>query len=422
MPPKRKSARQAGRSAAKITKRATPSSSASSDLAEVSAAQQTAEPVNIVDLTSVVTLAVTEALKAVGVGQTTPLSSPPTVNPSPGPVDASATVETATAAEIASISSLSAGMSISNSNDKPSEVNFTSVAIDLEARVSAKLKAKIWADEYIDFGALLSSFPDDDKFILSFNNDGKSPSLCLEPSKPKPKFLSLGQWQTAFNTFVAVYTVKYPLKVAALLKYCEVVRDIANKSGNWRYYDQQFRYLRQTNPEKFPWDRVMWELWNQAIHVTSKSPSENIRNKKPQTRPFLSFPKGVCWKFHSGEFCAGCRFKHTCFKCGATHHATQCHAKPSVQRFGFSIGYLGDKFNFRSKNLKSAFENPREVTDKFNKEVLSGRIIGPFDTPPFENFRISPLGLVPKKAPGEFRLIHHLSFPEGSSVNDGIPR
>ena len=328
MPPKRKSARQAGRSAAKITKRATPSSSASSDLAEVSAAQQTAEPVNLVDLTSVVTLAVTEALKAVGVGQTTPLSSPPTVNPSPWPVDASATVETATAAEIASISSLSAGMSISNSNDKPSEVNFTSVAIDLEARVSAKLKAKIWADEYIDFGALLSSFPDDDKFILSFNNDGKSPSLCLEPSKPKPKFLSLGQWQTAFNTFVAVYTVKYPLKVAALLKYCEVVRDIANKSGNWRYYDQQFRYLRQTNPEKFPWDRVMWELWNQAIHVASKSPSENTRNKKPQTRPFLSFPKGVCWKFHSGEFCAGCRFKNTCFKCGATHPATRCHPTP----------------------------------------------------------------------------------------------
>ena len=128
----------------------------------------------------------TEALKAVGVGQMIPLSSPPTVNPSHGSVDASATVATATAAEIASFSSLSAGMSISNSNDKPSEVNFTSVAIDLEARVSAKLKAKIWADEYIDFGALLSSFPDNDKFIFSFNNhDGKSPSLCLEPSKLK---------------------------------------------------------------------------------------------------------------------------------------------------------------------------------------------------------------------------------------------
>ena len=32
----------------------------------------------------------------------------------------------------------------------------------------------------------------------------------------------------------------------------------------------------------------------------------------------------------------------------------------------------------------------------------------PFDKPPFKNFRISPLNLVPKNAPGEFRLIHHL--------------
>ena len=35
-------------------------------------------------------------------------------------------------------------------------------------------------------------------------------------------------------------------------------------------------------------------------------------------------------------------------------------------------------------------------------------------------FRVSPLGVVPKKAPGEYRLIHHLSFPHGASVNDGI--
>ncbi|KAK3099320.1 hypothetical protein FSP39_002568 [Pinctada imbricata] len=33
----------------------------------------------------------------------------------------------------------------------------------------------------------------------------------------------------------------------------------------------------------------------------------------------------------------------------------------------------------------------------------------------------SPLGLVEKKEPGEYRLIHHLSFPEGISINDAIP-
>ena len=27
---------------------------------------------------------------------------------------------------------------------------------------------------------------------------------------------------------------------------------------------------------------------------------------------------------------------------------------------------------------------------------------------------------MPKKVPGEFRLIHHLSFPRGASINDGI--
>ena len=32
----------------------------------------------------------------------------------------------------------------------------------------------------------------------------------------------------------------------------------------------------------------------------------------------------------------------------------------------------------------------------------------------------SPLGLQPKKVPGEYRVIHHLSYPKGYSVNDGI--
>ncbi|KAM4661937.1 uncharacterized protein O3C94_010581 [Discoglossus pictus] len=45
---------------------------------------------------------------------------------------------------------------------------------------------------------------------------------------------------------------------------------------------------------------------------------------------------------------------------------------------------------------------------------------GPFDRVPLNNLRISPLGLVPKKEPGTFRLIHHLSYPKGHSVNDGI--
>ncbi|CAC5356336.1 unnamed protein product [Mytilus coruscus] len=36
--------------------------------------------------------------------------------------------------------------------------------------------------------------------------------------------------------------------------------------------------------------------------------------------------------------------------------------------------------------------------------------------------QLSPLGLAEKKMPGTYRMIHHLSFPEGSSINDNIPQ
>jgi hypothetical protein len=36
--------------------------------------------------------------------------------------------------------------------------------------------------------------------------------------------------------------------------------------------------------------------------------------------------------------------------------------------------------------------------------------------------QISPLGLVPKKKVGEYWVIHHLSYPDHLSINDGIPQ
>ena len=50
-----------------------------------------------------------------------------------------------------------------------------------------------------------------------------------------------------------------------------------------------------------------------------------------------------------------------------------------------------------------------------------GETAGSFSSPPLLNFVASPLGTVPKK-PDKLRLIHHLSAPEGLSVNDGITK
>lgn len=89
--------------------------------------------------------------------------------------------------------------------------------------------------------------------------------------------------------------------------------------------------------------------------------------------------------------------------------------------FGFPIPFTGLRVAMDSGNLKSARERPDVVAAKIQKELAAGRIAGPFTAPPMPNLRVSPLGVVPKKTPGEYRLIHHLSYPRGSSVNDAIP-
>lgn len=88
---------------------------------------------------------------------------------------------------------------------------------------------------------------------------------------------------------------------------------------------------------------------------------------------------------------------------------------------GFSLGYSGVLNNIQSKNLKSAHANRDFVNRKISMEHDAGRLLGPFRLPPFPHYMISPLGVVPKKLPGQFRLIHHLSYPYGASINDGIP-
>ncbi|XP_054839956.1 uncharacterized protein LOC129332750 [Eublepharis macularius] len=90
-------------------------------------------------------------------------------------------------------------------------------------------------------------------------------------------------------------------------------------------------------------------------------------------------------------------------------------------KYGFRIPFQGPRVPFMSKNLRSVSGMEAVVREKISKECAEGRVLGPFSMPPVPCLRVSPLGVVPKKAPGEFRLIHHLSFPKGASVNDAIP-
>lgn len=92
-------------------------------------------------------------------------------------------------------------------------------------------------------------------------------------------------------------------------------------------------------------------------------------------------------------------------------------------RKGFSIEYTGptNRQDY-SRNLKCRVGTPTDLWNKVMGEVKLKRTAGPFAEVPFNNFIQSPIGLVPKHEPGQSRLIFHLSYPEGNSVNHHCPK
>ena len=89
---------------------------------------------------------------------------------------------------------------------------------------------------------------------------------------------------------------------------------------------------------------------------------------------------------------------------------------------GFNIPYSGPLTTTVSNNHKSALDLDWVVSNKISSELKLGRIYGPFIQHPFEHFHVSPLGVVPKKEPSQYRVIHDLSFGDEFSINHHIDK
>ena len=89
---------------------------------------------------------------------------------------------------------------------------------------------------------------------------------------------------------------------------------------------------------------------------------------------------------------------------------------------GFKIGFQGPRVSKEYPNLISARQNPHIVSTNVLKELQLGHTAGPFVSPPFPNFQVYLIGVVPKKHSTEWRTIFHLSFPkhQTASVNSHI--
>lgn len=97
---------------------------------------------------------------------------------------------------------------------------------------------------------------------------------------------------SAFRIFVTLYTRKYPADAPALMKYGDVIQDLASRSHNWKFYDENFRFMRQSQPEAYPWGTVQWELWLRSQVTPQSSQSTPATQRGSKTPKYNAIPKG----------------------------------------------------------------------------------------------------------------------------------
>ena len=95
-------------------------------------------------------------------------------------------------------------------------------------------------------GALLANPIDKSKYqvTLSSSEMGPFPSLCLEPVNKSRKILSFETWLSCFHVFDGIYTSRFPHEAPALMKYGEVLQDLAFQGFNWKSHGENFCFLR----------------------------------------------------------------------------------------------------------------------------------------------------------------------------------
>jgi len=235
------------------------------------------------------------------------------------------TVSPVSSADVTEVPIHSPGLPTTHGTEGELRNPFVSNSLAIDSRVSDKLKQKIWNHEYIDFGALLANPTAPTRYRVALDND--EAQLTLEAADKIRKISSIETWLTAFHIFVGVYTLRYSSEAPSLMKYGSLIRDLAARGQNWRFYDENFRFMRQTHVHSLPWGSIHSELWLRSHVQASKSNYVGQPPSRKNDRSF-SIPTGYCVKFHRGVHCSGCRFKHLCFKCAGNHPVSNCTFRP----------------------------------------------------------------------------------------------
>ena len=193
---------------------------------------------------------------------------------------------------------------------------------------------------------------------LKLQVGNKGLTIPLPSPAQRPKITSIDRWLDAFAIYSSVILYSYPSRGVDLISYQQLIRESARKFPGmaWYVYDVKFRCRTSHNLSK------KWGERDVQLYLDT----------------FPGLPKGILCKScsSSDHFMDSCPLSPRSKDSPRPNHADLCNnLNKGVPCAGTPCPY--------SKNIL--------------KEVQLGHTAGPFISPPFPNFQVYPIGVVPKK-------------------------
>ena len=134
----------------------------------------------------------------------------------------------------------------------------------------AKLKQQILSGEYFELGKVLP------KNLTNFRKDNEDMleillnSSIMTTKQTKRKLITnIGEWSTAFSTYMAVVVEQFPQRSLELIEYFRIIRYAGNFTPGlaWVVYDHQFR-TQAANDHDIYWGSIDMQLWVKLFCVS----------------------------------------------------------------------------------------------------------------------------------------------------------
>ena len=134
---------------------------------------------------------------------------------------------------------IDAGVLGEESPQFPTNIQFFS-AVPLGSLVDTKIKERIWSNQYIDLGLLISEAAHETTYLsstLSFEQNSTHRIKTIN---------SIEQWSDAFLIFMAIYTQHCPSDTQDIRKYMQLIRTMSRDAPSRVFlaYNHDFRKLR----------------------------------------------------------------------------------------------------------------------------------------------------------------------------------